>query len=51
MRKDVAEWPEDWQYKAGIKTCKIIADINDCSEQGVKLAADFRPSPNPTENL
>lgn len=51
LRKAVAEWPEDRQYIAGIKTSKMITVINDCSERGVKLDTDFRPSTSVQKNF
>ena len=51
LKKPVEEWSEDPQFIAGKTNPKIITVVNDCSEQGIKLATDFRSSANAQNNF
>ena len=51
LKKPVEEWSEDPQFIAGKTNAKIITVVNNCSEQGIKLATDFRSSANAQNNF
>ena len=51
LRKPVADWPSDEEYKAVEQVVESMSVVNDSAERGVKLAHDFLGSSRKEGNL